>query len=171
MNKNLILTAALIFFLSFNLQAQTWNIFSQNWFNITDTHYKGYWENGQIITEWDCPDDLHFPPVEIKLWNKVPVLNGRLPTYEETQNGTAIHHYGGNGNTDVKPYTKIIVPKLAYIKSPNAGINELVIVIQIVQTSTDIIVGYRYVTGGCGGSLLCNFHFLSDDEIKKVTGN
>ena len=168
MNKILVLTSSINLLIGYNTKAQTWNIFSQNWFNITDTHYKGYWDDGKIITEWNCPDDLHFPKVDIKSWYNVPVVIGRLPSYEETQNETAVFHYGGNGNTEVKPYTSIIVPKLAYIKSPNVGINELVIIIQIVQTATDTIADYRYVSGGCGGSLLHNFHFLSADEIKKL---
>ncbi len=164
MNKKLILASTMILFIAITSHAQTGTV-------ITDTRNKGYWQDGKIITQWNCPDDLGYPPVNIKSWDKVPAVNGRLPTLKETQNGTAIHHYGGSSNPNVKSYNEITLPKLAYIKSPNAGINELVIVIQIVQTNNYIIVGYRYVTGGCGGSLIQDFHFLTDDEIKKVVGN
>ncbi|GDX52947.1 hypothetical protein LBMAG27_19940 [Bacteroidota bacterium] len=160
----LLLTSTLILFLAITAFAQSGTV-------ITDTHNKGYWEDGKIISHWNCPDDLSYPAVNLKSWNKVPCVNGRLPTYAETQNGTSIHHYGGSSNPDVKPYNEITLPKLAYIKSPMTGLNELVIVIQMVQNNNDIIAGYRYVTGGCGGSLLQDFHFLTDDEIKKEVDN
>jgi hypothetical protein len=49
-------------------------------------------ERGQTSNSgWYCPDNTKmFPPVDIKSWNKVPVVNGRLPTFEETQNGTSL---------------------------------------------------------------------------------
>jgi hypothetical protein len=46
----------------------------------------------------------------------------------------------------------------------------IVVVIQIVQTAKDTIVGYRYLTGGCGGSAFHDFHFLTDSEVKNVVG-
>ncbi len=85
-----------------------------------DTAYsvdtKGYWENGQIVTTFDCPDSRFFPPIDIKKWDKVPVVNGRLPTYKETLNGTSIHTYSGKNNSDVKPYN-LALPVLAYYKN------------------------------------------------------
>lgn len=127
---------------------------------------KGYYNNGEIIKEFDCPDDKNFPPVDVKSWKKIPVVNDRLPTYEETTNGTAIFHYGEKKNSVVKPFY-MSLPKLAYITNPLTNLNEIVIVIQIVQTANDTIVGYRYLTGGCGGSLFHNFNFLTDNELKK----
>ena len=129
---------------------------------------KGYWENGQLITEFDCPDSKDFPPVDIKLWDKVPVVNGRFPTYEETKNGISIHHYGEKANPNIKPYN-MTLPKLAscynYVTKSN---DKLVIVIQIVQTSKDTVVGFRYLSGGCGGATFSHFYFLTDEEIRKV---
>ncbi|MCX6292254.1 MAG: hypothetical protein NT126_10890 [Bacteroidetes bacterium] len=130
---------------------------------------KGYWENGKIITEFNCPDDKSYPPVDLKSWDKIPVVNGRLPTYEETMNGTSIHHYGEKANPDVKPYS-LTLPKLAYHRNPMTNMDELVVVIQIVQTAEDTIVGFRYLTGGCGGSLFHDYRFLTDEEVKKVVG-
>src|SRR5437868_2383078 len=63
-----------------------------------DTTYsidtRGYWENGEIVKTFDCPDSRFFPPIDIKNWDKTPVVNGRLPTYKETLNGMSIHTYG-----------------------------------------------------------------------------
>ncbi len=129
---------------------------------------KGYWENGEIITEFNCPDSRFFPPIDIKLWDQTHAVNGRLPTYEETKNGVAICHYGEKDNPNVKPYN-MILPKLALHHSPFTGKDQLVVVIQIVQTAKDTIVGYRYLTGGCGGSLFRDFYFLSAGEFKKAT--
>ena len=144
---------------------------------------KGYWENGEIITKWDCPDAVSFfPPIDIKLWDKTPAVNGRFPTYEETKNGTAIHHYGEKEDPYVKPYN-MILPKLAYydhcVKLSEFDArhtrewtqNDIVVVIQIVQTPKDTIVGFRYLSGGVGGSLFRDFHFLTDEEVKKAVGS
>jgi hypothetical protein len=128
---------------------------------------KGFGENGEIITEFDCPDSRFFPPIDIKKWDKIPVVNGRFPTYAETMNGTSIHHYGEKANAFVKPYS-MTLPKLAYHYSPSKGREEIVVVIQIAQTAKDTIVGYRYLTGGVGGSAFHDFRFLTDDEVKKV---
>jgi hypothetical protein len=129
---------------------------------------KGYWENGQIITEFDCPDSKFFSPIDLRSWDKTPVVNGRLPTYEETLNGTSIHHYGEKENSKVKPYN-MTLPKLAYRRNPLTKLEDIVVVIQIVQTDEDTIVGFRYLTGGCGGSSFRNYRFLADEEVKNIT--
>ncbi|MES2763052.1 MAG: hypothetical protein V4677_12640 [Bacteroidota bacterium] len=130
---------------------------------------KGMGAGGDIFTDFDCPDALDFPPIDIKNWDKIPVVNGRLPTYEETHNGMSIHHYGGEANNAVKVYN-MSLPRLASIYSKRTKQFETVVIIQIVQSAKDTVVGYRYLTGGCGGSLLKNFHFLTVPEIQKVTG-
>ena len=147
---------------------------------------EGYMEDGQIITQWDCPDSKFFPPINLTAWYKTPVVNGRLPTYRETLNGTAIHTYGGNKNhRGVKLYD-ITLPKLAYFKKRVPKLiyrghlkpvfsstetvldSEIVVVIQVVQTIKDTIVGFRYLTGGVGGSLFHDFRFLSDEEVRQT---
>lgn len=130
---------------------------------------KGISANGDIFTTFDCPDDLNFPPINIKNWDKISVVNGRLPTYAETHNGTSIHHYGGEANKAVKVYN-MTLPRLASIYNNRTKQYETVVVIQMVQTAKDTVVGYRYLTGGCGGSLFKNFHFLTVSEIQKVVG-
>ena len=132
-------------------------------------NFKGYWENGDIITSWDCPDSKYFPPISLKDWDKTPVVNGRFPTFDEILQGISIHHYGEKENPDVKP-SGIILPKLAYCYSHTTKKMELVVVIQMVQTAKDTIVGYRYLTGGVGGALIEAFHFLTEDEIAKLEG-
>jgi hypothetical protein len=146
----------------------------------------GYMEDGQIITQWDCPDSKFFPPIDLTAWYKTSVVNGRLPTYRETLNGSAIHTYRGNkSHGGVKLYD-IALPKLAYFKRRIPKLiyrghlkpvfsstetvldSEIVVVIQIVQTIRDTIVGYRYLTGGVGGSLFHDFRFLSDDEVSQA---
>ena len=139
---------------------------------ITPADYnntKGYLENGELMANYDCPDaHRDFPPINIKLWNKTPAVNGRFPTYEETKNGTALLHYGEKTNSKIKPYS-MLLPKLATYHNPLTKTNQLVVVIQIAQTVTDTVVSFRYITGGCGGNTFSNFHFLSNDEVKKAT--
>jgi len=110
-----------------------------------------------------------FPPVDIKSWNTVPVVNGRLPTYEETQNGTALIYYDINKTPDAKAYN-MTLPKLASFFCPATKKAETVIVIQIVQTEKETVAGYRFLTGGNGTHDLRDFHFLTDSEIKKLAG-
>lgn len=130
---------------------------------------RGYWDDGKLITEFDCPDSRFFEPIDIKSWNKIHVVKGRFPTYAETMNGTAISHYGEKANPKVRPYN-MILPKLAYHYNRSMKMTDLVVVIQIVQTDEDTVVGFRYLTGGCGGSRYRDFNFLTEEEVKKVVG-
>ncbi len=140
--------------------------YTQDAYNNT----KGYWETGQIITEFDCPDAVKFfPPIELKSWDKTPAVYGRLPTYEETKNGTSIHHYRAKKNPGVKPYD-MTLPKLAWRYNSLNKLDEIVVVIQIVQTAEDTIVGFRYLTGGCGGSEFSDYRFLTDVEVRNAIG-
>jgi len=147
---------------------ETKNEYDLNHVVYSDT--KGMGAGGDIFTSFDCPDALNFPPIDIKNWDKTPVVNGRLPTYEETHNGMSIHHYGGEANNYVK-VLNMTLPRLASIYSNRTKKYKTVVVIQIVHTAKDTVVGYRYLTGGCGGSLFRNFHFLTVPEIQNVTGN
>ncbi len=113
-----------------------------------------------------------FPPIDIKTWNATPCVNGRLATKQETENGTALLYYDKKENA--KPYN-MTLPKLAYLTNSSSGnglaaSQELVVVIQIVQTAKDTMVGYRPLTGSNGASTFRDFRFLTDDEVKKVTG-
>ena len=76
-------------------------------------------ERGQTSNSgWFCPDNTSmFPPVDIKSWNKVPVVSGRLPTFEETQNGTSLIYYDINTTPDAKAYDTTL-PKLASFFCP-----------------------------------------------------
>ena|SRR5579863_4269825 len=109
-----------------------------------------------------------FPPIDLKSWDKTPVVNGRLPTYEETTNGKSLLFYD-NPTPDVKPYN-ITLPKLAYLNHSDSRKEELVVVIEIVQTAKDTMVGYRPLTGGNGASIFRDFRFLTDKEVKAVVG-
>jgi hypothetical protein len=152
---------------------------------LSDTAYSinndGYLKNGEIITYWDCPDSRSFPPINLSAWNKTPAVNGRLPTYKETLNGRAILHYTRKNGLPVKPYT-LTLPKLAYYLNGPTPTQfyfdsatkkmilkpEVVVVIQIAQTAKDTIVGFRYLSGGVGGSVFRDFRFLTNEEVKKV---
>ncbi|MDP2414798.1 hypothetical protein [Daejeonella sp.] len=107
-----------------------------------------------------------FPPIKIKEWERTPVVNGRLPTKEEIDNGTALLYYPNPGR-DVKAYD-MKLPKLAYYSYPKRGKKDLVVVIQIVQSKQDTMVGYRQLTRLNGASVFSHFQFLTDEEVKEV---
>lgn len=117
---------------------------------------------------WDCPDNKQFPRIELQDWEKVPVVNGRLPKYEEAQNGTSLLYIDKELNPDLKdakPYD-MSLPKLAYYTNPRTKQKEVVIVIQLVQFKDYVWAGLRYVSGGNASAMMSELQFLLDDEIK-----
>lgn len=117
---------------------------------------------------WYCPDNLiGLPAVDIANWKNVPVVNDRLPTEEETSNGTSLILIDTEMYPDAKPLA-IRMPKLARFYNHNANRTDLVIVIQAVYVDKDSIVGFRYLNGGNGSARLNEVEFLSDAEIAKI---
>ena len=117
---------------------------------------------------WYCPDNLiGLPAVNIGDWKNVPAVNGRMPTMEETQNGSSLIY------VDPKEYPGakvlgITMPKLATFNNPNSGKEDLIIVFQAFRIDADSIVGFRFLNGGNGTALISDVHFLSDEEIAKI---
>ena len=118
---------------------------------------------------WHCPDNMDFPPLSIKYWKKASALNRRLPEYEETKDGISLVYYDSGLYPDAQAYN-ITLPRLASFSNPYTSKKDTVIIIQVVQTDLDTVVGYRYLTGGNGTYNFNAFHFLTDEEVKKVEG-
>jgi hypothetical protein len=117
---------------------------------------------------WYCPDNLiGFPAVSINDWKNVPVVNGRMATKEETQNGTSLIFVDLEKYPDAKPLD-IKLPKLARFFNYSSNKEELIIVIQALNISNDSIVGFRYLNGGNGSARLNEVKFLSNDEINAI---
>ncbi len=117
---------------------------------------------------WFCPDNLGgFPPADIQSLNLIPVVNDRLPTKEETENGTSLMYFDPAEVENAIPLD-MTLPKVARIHSGHNNIKELIIVIQAVVIDTDTVVGYRFVNGGNGSAWLSEVDFLSDQELKNV---
>jgi hypothetical protein len=118
---------------------------------------------------WYCPDNLNgFPAVDIADWKNVPVVNGRMPTKEESQNGTSLIYVDPAEYPNAK-VLGITMPKLANYYNPNIGREDLIIVIQAFAVDEDSIVGFRFLNGGNGSARLSEVEFLSDSEISKMT--
>ena len=114
---------------------------------------------------WYCPDNLTgFPPVNVADLAQVPVVNGRMPTKEETRNGTSLMYFDPTEYPTAKPL-KMTMPRLARYYSRNTKQEELVIVIQAVYADEDTVVGFRYLNGGNGTSWLHEVDFLSSKEV------
>lgn len=117
---------------------------------------------------WYCPDNLNgFPPIDISNWNNVPIINGRLATKEETQNGTSLIFVDSLKYPNAKALD-ITMPKLASFYNENSNREELIIVIQAINIDNDSIVGFRYLNGGNGSARLKEVRFLSDNEIEMI---
>ena len=118
---------------------------------------------------WYCPDNLNgFPAVDIRNWKNVAVINGRLPTKEETQNGTSLIFVETEKFPDAKPLD-MTMPQLGRFYNENSKKEELVIVIQALKIGKDSVVGFRYLNGGNGSARLNEVRFLSDAEIKSLS--
>jgi hypothetical protein len=117
---------------------------------------------------WYCPDNLGgFPAVDIQDWADVPVVNGRMPTQEETQNGASLISVDMEKYPDAKPMD-LTMPQLARFYNAQSGKNELVIVIQAVNISNDSIVGFRYLNGGNGSARFSEVTLLSEEAIESL---
>ncbi len=117
---------------------------------------------------WYCPDNLNgFPAVDINNWRNVPVVNGRMATKEEAQNGTSLIFIDSKEYPEAKPLD-MTMPKLARYYSDNTKREELIIVIQAIQVLDDSIVGFRYLNGGNGSARLNEITFLNDNQIKSL---
>ncbi|MEQ8325330.1 MAG: hypothetical protein RID18_00220 [Cytophagales bacterium] len=117
---------------------------------------------------WYCPDNLGgFPAVDIKDWNSVPVVNGRMATKEETQNGTSLIDVDLEKYPNAKPLD-LKMPKLARYYNRSSRKEEIIIVIQALKISNDSIVGFRYLNGGNGSARLSEVKFLSNNEIDNM---
>ena len=117
---------------------------------------------------WYCPDNLTgFPAVDINNWESVPVVNGRMATKKETQNGTSLIFVDEEKYPDAKPMD-IKMPKLARFYNYRSGKEETIIVIQALNISNDFVVGFRYLNGGNGSARLDEVRFLSDNEIRYI---
>ena len=114
---------------------------------------------------WYCPDNLGgFPAVDIEVWDKVPVILGRMPTQEETWNGESLIYIDPVLFPDAKPLD-VITPQLARYHNEFSGNDELIIVIQALVVESDSIVGFRYLNGGNGSSRIADVEFLTTQDI------
>lgn len=118
---------------------------------------------------WYCPDNLNgFPAVDLANWDKVPVVNGRMATKEETQTEASLIFVDPEKYPDAKSLD-ITMPKLARFYNHNTKKEEIIIVIQAINVSGDSIVGFRYLNGGNGSARIEEVKFLSENEIKNIS--
>ena len=113
---------------------------------------------------WYCPDNFGFPPVDIQELDKVPVVLDRLPTREETQDGTSLIFFDLEKYPDARPL-EMDLPRLATIYSRRTEMHEQVIVIQAAIAGEDTLVGYRFPNGGNGSAWFGEVSFLSNKEV------
>ena len=116
---------------------------------------------------WSCPDNFNFPPVNVKELGQIPIVNGRLPTQEETRNGTSLIYIDLEKYPDAKPLD-MTFPRLARCYSPHTKKDEMVIVIQGVVIGEDTIAGYRYLNGGNGSAWFHEVNFLTEEEVAQL---
>ena len=118
---------------------------------------------------WYCPDNLRgFPAVDIDNWKEVPVVNGRMATKEETQNGASLISVDMEKYPNAKPLD-MEMPQLARFYNRHSGKEEIIIVIQALNISNDSIVGFRYLNGGNGSARLNEVKFISDSEVEHLS--
>ncbi|MBK8556316.1 MAG: hypothetical protein IPL65_11370 [Lewinellaceae bacterium] len=170
MNKKLILSAFLIQFVLFSSCGQKDDAINKAAVT-TPTQEQPVKPRHSTMHEyggWYCPDNLFgFPAVNIKELDKVPVVHGRLPTEEETRNGTSLM-YIDPAKVPNASALDMPLPRLARYYSEHSKKNELVIVIQAVMADQDTVVGFRYVNGGNGSAWFDEVAFLTEGEIAQL---
>jgi len=120
---------------------------------------------------WYCPDNLFgFPAVNLLDWESVPVVNGRMPTKEETQNGTSLIFVDNEKYPNAKALD-LKLPQLARYTNRYTNRTDLIIVIQAVKIQSDSIVGFRFVNGGNGSARLNEVELLSDKEKSTLSNS
>lgn len=113
---------------------------------------------------WYCPDNFGFKPVNIQELELVPAITNRLPTQEETRNGSSLIYVDSTKFPNAYPL-KMELPKLAKIYSKYKGKSEMIIVIQAIVIDNDTIVGYRFPDGGNGSAWLGQISLLSAEAV------
>ena len=109
---------------------------------------------------WYCPDNLRgFPPTNLSEWQSVPVIEGRMPTQEETKNGLSLIYVDEPERSKAK-IIDINLPRLGSFYSHSTKKEELIIVIQSFSIEEDTIVGYRFVNGGNGSARLSEINLM-----------
>jgi len=116
---------------------------------------------------WSCPDNFGFVPVDVQELDRVPVVADRLPTEEETRNGSSLIFVDTAKYPNAQPLD-IGLPRLGRIYSPYTLKNEVVIVIQAVVIDQDTILGYRYAHGGNGSAWFGEVELLESDEVNAM---
>ncbi|MFT6175578.1 MAG: hypothetical protein ACI9CP_001836 [Cryomorphaceae bacterium] len=117
---------------------------------------------------WYCPDNLRgFPPIDIQDLDKIAVVADRLPTQEETRNGTSLMYFDTTEIPSARPL-EMNLPRVARIHSSHNDMNELITVIQAVVAGSDTVVGFRYPNGGNGTAWYGEVTFLSDEEVEEI---
>ena len=122
--------------------------------------------NGYV--DWYCPDNIiGFPAVDIRELDAVPVVSNRLPTREETENGTSLMFIDTAEIPDAYPLD-IPLPALARYYSESTRKIELVIVIEAVAAGNDTVLGFRFDHGGNGSARFREVDFLTEDEVSAL---
>ncbi|MBF6640970.1 hypothetical protein IVB69_05720 [Flavobacterium sp. J49] len=110
-----------------------------------------------------------WPSFEIKSWKNIPVISGKIATENDARNGLAVFCLKNAGN-EHKAF-EIDLPKLAYLTNEDDDSKELIVVIQAESTEKEVLIGYRNPNGGNGAGFLCEFEFLSNEEIESLERN
>lgn len=113
-------------------------------------------------------DSILWTPINIKLWDKTPAINGRVATEEDVKMCSAVYYINNNGVEH--NWYKIQLPKLAYLTDSETKKEELVVVIQVETTAKDTIAGYRNIGGGNGACLFYELRFLDAKTVKTIVG-
>jgi hypothetical protein len=107
--------------------------------------------------------------INIKSWEKTPSINDRIATNDDVESGVAVYSVE-KGGSEHKAYNTQL-PKLAYLMDTATKKEELVVVIQIENTSQGIIAGYRNLEGGNGVCFLYELKILDEQKAKQITAD
>ena len=88
-------------------------------------------------------------PIDIRHWQDVPHLSGRLATEQDVMQGRAVFYLQSSGDAHAVPYD-IVLPVCAIMKDEETSEETPVIIIQVEVANGMPTVGYRFLNGGNG---------------------
>ena len=108
----------------------------------------------------------NWPSFDLKSWDKVNVISGKVASEEEAKNGLAVFCLKDVGESHRA--VEMELPRLAYLNDSENNSQELVVVVQAESSDKGEIVGYRNPNGGNGACFFYELTFLSEQEIKTI---
>jgi hypothetical protein len=123
-----------------------------------------YQESGKSIRYLIGESNQDTIPIDLNSWEKTPSVNNRIATEEDVMSSRAIFVIENDDERHTWFGAKL--PKLALLTDSESIQKQIVVVIQIENSSKGPLAGYKFIKGGFGACFLYELEFISLDSAK-----